>query len=176
MSCVLTVAQCVTSSTPDTPCLTRVTQQNGRRSDAAPRRFRTPHVHRRARLRCCCAYGPFERVPPRDGDGPGTGPSWLRIVRETPRRTQAGNGAACPSAPQEDRRWPSGAHAMTFLPLCMVPIVSTHVPMEFLWLHNRRISHSPPKETAGSSSIAVVIKAKNSCPVILLLARWIQLL
>src|SRR6266511_4938997 len=43
-------------------------------------------------------------------------------------------------------------------------------------LRCRRISHSPPKDTAGSSSISVVIKAKKSCPVSLLLARWTKLL
>src|SRR5215510_8089189 len=34
------------------------------------------------------------------------------------------------------------------------------------------MSQSPPKDTAGSSSMSIVIKAKKSCPVILLLVRW----
>src|SRR5438445_8508028 len=34
------------------------------------------------------------------------------------------------------------------------------------------MSQSPPKDTAGSSSMSIVIKAKKSCPLILLLVRW----
>src|SRR5437763_7679832 len=34
------------------------------------------------------------------------------------------------------------------------------------------MSQSPPKDTAGSSSMSRGIKAKKSCPVLLLLVRW----
>jgi len=77
-----------------------------------------------AETRACAAHGLVVVQAP--------GPAWLHIVRETPKRTQAGNEGTCPRAPQKGRRWPSGAHAMACLPLCMVPIVSTHVTMECL--------------------------------------------
>jgi hypothetical protein len=91
--------------------------------------FSSTHAHAStpvitAETRACAAQGLVVVQAP--------GPAWLHIVRETPKRTQAGNEGTCPRAPQKGRRWPSGAHAMACLPLCMVPIVSTHVTMECL--------------------------------------------